>query len=53
MIYCIFYKVNNLFLHQSYLKSPLRVKLTWEKMQKNHFLSLKKFINIKSAQLRL
>ena len=28
-IYCIFYKVNNLYLHQSYLKSPFPVKLTW------------------------
>ena len=27
--YCIFYQVNNLFLHQSYLKSPLPAKLTW------------------------
>ena len=27
--FCTFYKVNNLFLHQSYLKSPLPVKLTW------------------------
>ena len=27
--FCIFYKVNNLFLHQSYLKSPVPVKLTW------------------------
>ena len=26
--FCIFYKVNNLFLHQSYLKIPLPVKLT-------------------------
>ena len=25
----IFYQVNNLFLHQFYLKSPLPVKLTW------------------------
>ena len=25
----IFYKDDNLFLHQSYLKSPLPVKLTW------------------------
>ena len=25
---CTFYQVNNLFLHQSYLKSPLPVKLT-------------------------
>ena len=29
MIFCTFYQVNNLFLHQSYLKSPLPVKLTW------------------------
>ena len=27
--FCTFYQVNNLFLHQSYLKSPLPVKLTW------------------------
>ena len=27
--YCIFHQINNLFLHQSYLKSPLPVKLTW------------------------
>ena len=26
--FCIFYQVNDLFLHQSYLKSPLPVKLT-------------------------
>ena len=26
---CIFFQMNNLFLHQSYLKSPLTVKLTW------------------------
>ena len=26
--FCIFYQVNSLFLHQSYLKSPLPVKLT-------------------------
>ena len=31
--FCIFYHVNNLFLHQSYLKSPLPVKLAWQKMQ--------------------
>ena len=31
-IFCIFYQVNNLFLHQSYLKSQLPVKLTWSKM---------------------
>ena len=28
-IVCTFCKVNNLFMHQSYLKSPLPVKLTW------------------------
>ena len=31
---CTFYQVNNLFLHQSYLKSPLQVKLTWKKRKK-------------------
>ena len=40
--FCIFYKVNNLFLHQSYLKSPLPVKLA-TKNANNHFLLLKKF----------
>ena len=38
----IFYKVNILFLHQSYLKSPLPAKLTLFKMQENHFSLLKK-----------
>ena len=33
LFFCTFYKVNNLFLHQSYLKSPLPVELTWWKMQ--------------------
>ena len=28
LFFCIFYQVNNLFLHQSYLKSPLPVKVT-------------------------
>ena len=28
LFFCIFYQVNNLFLHQSYLKIPLPVKLT-------------------------
>ena len=28
IFFCTFYHVNNLFLHQSYLKSPLPVKLT-------------------------
>ena len=51
MIFGIFYKANNLFLHQSYLKSPLPVKLTWEKNAKNHFLLVNKFKNTESAQL--
>ena len=33
-----FYQVDNLFLHQFYLKSPLPVKFTWWKMQKTSFL---------------
>ena len=40
VFYCIFYKVNNLFLHQSYLKSVLQVKLTWQNA-KNHFFNWK------------
>ena len=34
--YCTFYHINNLFLHQSYLKNPLPVKLTWYEKQKKH-----------------
>ena len=34
MTFCKFYQVNNLFLHQSYLKSIFPVKLTWYKIQK-------------------
>ena len=49
-IFGIFYKVSNLFLHQSYLKSSLPVKLTI-KNAKNHFLRLKKYKNAESAQL--
>ena len=38
----LFYQVN-LFLHQSYFKkTPLPVKLTWQNMQENHFLIVKK-----------
>ena len=48
---CIFYQVNNLFLHQSYLKSPLPVKLTWEKMQKIIFYYGNNLKITKSAQL--
>ena len=55
MIFCIFYKVNNLFLHQCYLKSPLPVKLTRQKFKnaKNHFIFWKEFKNTESAQLLL
>ena len=50
--FCIFYQINNLFLHQSYLKSPHPVKLTWQKMQKNIvFISEKNLKNTSSAQL--
>ena len=41
MIFLHFLKVNNLFLHQSYLKNPLPVKLTWWKMQKIIFFNWK------------
>ena len=34
LFFCISFEINNLFLHQSYLKSQLPVKLTWKKMQK-------------------
>ena len=53
MIFFIFYKVNNLFLHQSHLKSPLPVKLTWLKMQKIIFYQWKIAKNTESAQLWL
>ena len=49
--FCIFYQVNNLFLHLSYLKSPLAVKLTWKKKSQNQLLLLKTFKNTPSAQL--
>ena len=32
--FAFFFQVNHIFLHQSNLKSPLPVKLTWLKMQK-------------------
>ena len=44
-----FYQVNNLFLHQSYLKTPCQINLI--KNAKNHFLLLKKFKNTSRAQL--
>ena len=48
--FSIFYQVNILFLHQSYLKSPLPVKKN-EKNANNYFLLLKKVKNTESAQL--
>ena len=50
-LHCRKERINNLFLHQSYIKSPLPVKLTWWKMQKNHFFSVKRWKNTSSAQL--
>ena len=38
-------------LHQSYLKSPLPVKLTWQKMHKILFYDWKNSQNTSSAQL--
>ena len=46
--FCIFYQVNNLFLHQSNLKSPLAVKLTWKKCNKSFFV-IEKIKNTSSA----
>ena len=47
-IFCIFYQVNNIFLHQSYLKSS---QINLIKNARNHFSLLKKFKNTESAQL--
>ena len=51
MIFCIFYQVNNQFLHQSYLKSPVPSQINLIKNAKNQFLSVKKLKNTSSAQL--
>ena len=51
LFFCIFYQVNNLFLHQSYLKSPLPDKIKFIKNVKNHFLLVKKLKNTESAHL--
>ena len=51
--FCIFYQVNNLFMHQSYLKSPLPVNELDKKFQKSFFCYRKNFKNTESAQLRL
>ena len=48
-----FYQVNSLFLHQSYWKILLPVKLTWQKNPKNNFLLLNKFKITSSARLCL
>ena len=51
LIFCIFYQVNKLFLHQYDLKSPCPSQINLIKNAKNQFLSLKYFKNTKSAQL--
>ena len=53
MILLHFIQINNLFLHQSYLKSPLSSQISLIKNAKNHFSLLKKFKNTESAQLSL
>ena len=50
MIFLHFYQVNILFLHQSYLKCPLPVKLT-DKKCKNSLFIIEKIQNTESAQL--
>ena len=42
MICLHFYQVNNLFLHQSYLKSPTPSQTSLIKNANNHFLLVKK-----------
>ena len=52
LFFCILKnKVKNLFLHPPYLKSPLPVKLTWEKMQDIIFWLVEKLKKSESAQL--
>ena len=53
MIFLHFYQIYYLFLHQSYLKSPLPVKLTWKKMQNIIFYHWKneKIPNVPSSDL--
>ena len=60
MIFWHFYKVSNLYLHQSYLKSPLPVKLAWKKCKKSFFNieKIKKYrkcpaLHIKSLILKI
>ena len=47
---CIFYQVNNLFLHQSYLKSPLPSQINLTKNAKKSFFT-ENLKNTESAQL--
>ena len=49
--FCIFYQVNNLFLHQSYLQKPTPSQINLIKNATNPFLLLRKFKNTSSAQL--
>ena len=49
--FCIFYQVNNLFLHQSYLKKPTPSQMNSIKNAKNHFNCWKNSKNTESAQL--
>ena len=51
MIFLHFYKVNNLFLHQSYLEKLIPSQINLIKNAKNHFLLLNKFKNTSSGQL--
>ena len=48
--FAFFYQVNNLFLHQSYLKAH-SLQIILIKNAKNHFLLFKKLKNTESAQL--
>ena len=42
--FCTFYKINNLFLHQSYLKTPTPSQISLIKNARSHFLLLKKYL---------
>ena len=47
---CVFLKVNNLFLHQSYFKKPTPSLIDLIKNAKNHLL-MKKLKNTEIAQI--
>ena len=54
MIFLPFYKVNNLLLHHSYLKSPLPVKLASYKTQKSFIIEkIKKYRNCPALEAAL